>query len=142
MEESEEEVEDDEEEEESGDDEDGEVVPTGVFKEMKGAIDGGAEEEPEDDFLEQGAAASMTRAKRRHLTRVINDVSRQAHSVAHKREKHMVSGDQDVALPDVAKAQQLFRERMQKQEEELQQKREQEDAAAAKRERKRAARQR
>ena len=99
----------DEEDEES---EDEGVKRTGVYRALKGVEDGGeGEEEEEDDFTEDQSQTRMSAEKRRVLTQAINEISAHSHAVSQRREKRMVSGDQDIALPDPTKTRKILNQR-------------------------------
>lgn len=100
----------DEEEDEEEEPEDEGVKRTGVYRALKGVEDGGDGEE-EDDFAEDQSQTRMSAERRRVLTQAINEISAHSHAVSQRREKRMVSGDQDIALPDPTKTRRILNER-------------------------------
>ena len=87
------------------------VKRTGVYRALKGVEDGGEGEEEEDDFAEGKGQTRMSAERRRVLTQAINEISAHSHAVSQRREKRMVSGDQDVALPDPTKTRKILNQR-------------------------------
>lgn len=82
---------------------------TGVYRALKGVEDGGEEED--DDFADDRSRTRMSAERRRVLTQAINEVSAHSHAVSQRREKRMVSGDQDIALPDPTKTRKILNQR-------------------------------